>query len=90
MTRRERCIYEWATGRFKQLMAEDRIDDALALADEFFEWLDPEQLHSEETLFTMKNNSNNTSLNSQKVDDTMRSLIMNYINATNKGDHAAC
>lgn len=44
-------IYEWATGRFKQLMAEDRIDDALALADEFFEWLDPEQLHSEETLF---------------------------------------
>ena len=44
-------IYEWATGRFKQLMSEDRIDDALALADEFFEWLDPEQLHSEETLF---------------------------------------
>ena len=44
-------INEWATGRFKQLMSEDRIDDALALADEFFEWLDPEQLHSEETLF---------------------------------------
>lgn len=44
-------IYEWATNRFKQLMAEDRLDDALALADEFFEWLDPEQLHSEETLF---------------------------------------
>ena len=44
-------IYEWATGRFKQPMSEDRIDDALALADEFFEWLDPEQLHSEETLF---------------------------------------
>ena len=44
-------IYEWATGRFKQLMAEDRLDDALALADEFFEWLDPDQLHSEETLF---------------------------------------
>ena len=44
-------IYEWATGRFKQLMAEERIDDALALADEFFEWLDPDQLHSEETLF---------------------------------------
>ena len=44
-------IYEWATGRFKELMAEERIDDALALADEFFEWLDPDQLHSEETLF---------------------------------------
>tara|TARA_A100001234_G_scaffold91541_1_gene80661 strand:+ start:24 stop:245 length:222 start_codon:yes stop_codon:yes gene_type:complete len=49
-TRRD-DIYEWATGRFKQLMSEDRLDDALALADEFFEWLDPEQLHSEETLF---------------------------------------
>ena len=44
-------IYEWATGRFRELMAEERIDDALALADEFFEWLDPDQLHSEETLF---------------------------------------
>ena len=44
-------IYEWATDRFKQLMAEERIDDALALADEFFEWLDPDQLHNEETLF---------------------------------------
>ena len=46
------CIRDrWATGRFKQLMTEDRLDDALALADEFFEWLDPEQLHTEETLF---------------------------------------
>ena len=44
-------IYEWATDRFKQLMAEDRLDDALALADEFYEWLDPEQLHNEQTLF---------------------------------------
>jgi putative SOS response-associated peptidase YedK len=44
-------IYEWATDRFKQLMSEDRLDDALALADEFFEWLDPEQLHNEQTLF---------------------------------------
>jgi hypothetical protein len=32
-------------------MSEDRLDDALALADEFFEWLDPEQLHNEQTLF---------------------------------------
>ena len=36
----------------------------------------------------MKNNSKNTSLNSQKVDDTMKALIMNYINASNRGDHA--
>ena len=30
-------IYEWATGRFKQLMAEDRLDDALALAAEMID-----------------------------------------------------
>ena len=44
-------IYEWATGRFKQLMAEDRLDDALALADEFFEWLDPNNYINESTHF---------------------------------------
>jgi hypothetical protein len=44
-------IYEWACVRFKQLIAEDRVDDALAFADEFFEWLDPEQLDNEVTLF---------------------------------------
>jgi|TARA_B100001250_G_scaffold57394_1_gene44484 putative SOS response-associated peptidase YedK len=45
-------IYVWVTNRFKQLMAEERVDDALILADEFFEWLDPNQLESEETLFS--------------------------------------
>jgi hypothetical protein len=44
-------IYEWACTRFQALIAEERHDDALALADEFFEWLDPEQLDNEETLF---------------------------------------
>jgi hypothetical protein len=44
-------IYDWACDRFKQLIAEDRVDDALAFADEFFEWLDPEQLDNEVTLF---------------------------------------
>ena len=28
--------------RFKYLMRNERIDDALAIADEFFEWLNPE------------------------------------------------
>ncbi|QPB08063.1 hypothetical protein PQC11_gp015 [Synechococcus phage S-H9-1] len=32
-------------------MAADDHDSALALADEFFEWLDPEQLEQEETLY---------------------------------------
>jgi len=32
-------------------MAADDHDSALALADEFFEWLDPEQMEEEETLY---------------------------------------
>ena len=45
-------IYAWVTERFKQLMSEERVDDALCFADEFFEWLDPNQLEYEETLFS--------------------------------------
>ena len=30
----------------------DEIDNALCLADEFFEWMDPDQLDNEQTLFT--------------------------------------
>ena len=44
-------IYDWVVERFKVLMAEERIDDALYLADEFFEWMDPNQLEEEDTLF---------------------------------------
>jgi hypothetical protein len=44
-------IYDWACDRFKQLIAEEQVDNALAFADEFFEWLDPEQLDNEVTLF---------------------------------------
>ena len=45
-------IYDWCCDRFKALMANDDIDSALALADEFYEWMDPNQLEDEETLFT--------------------------------------
>jgi hypothetical protein len=48
-------IYDWACDRFKQLIAEDQVDNALAFADEFFEWLDPEQLDNEVTLFFNEN-----------------------------------
>ena len=44
-------IYDAVCDRFKQLFSEERIDDALALADEFFEWMDPEQLENEPTVF---------------------------------------
>ena len=44
-------VYDWACARFQKLIAEGDNDSALALADEFFEWLDPEQLDNEPTLF---------------------------------------
>ena len=45
-------IYDWCCDRFKELLANDDHASALAIADEFFEWLDPEQLEDEETLYT--------------------------------------
>jgi len=45
-------ITDWVSDKFQEFMQDERIDDALALADEFFEWLDPEQLDIEETLYT--------------------------------------
>ena len=44
-------IYDGVVDQFRDLMAQDNIDGALALADEFFEWMDPEQLESEATVF---------------------------------------
>jgi len=51
ISQRRDDIYDWVTKRFVALMAEERVDDALCFADEFFEWLDPNQLEDEETLF---------------------------------------
>jgi hypothetical protein len=45
-------IYDWCCDRFKELLANDDHASALAIADEFFEWLDPEQMEDEETLYT--------------------------------------
>ena len=44
-------IYDYCTDRFKELMKHEDVDSALALADEFFEWLDPDQMEEEETLY---------------------------------------
>ena len=44
-------IYDSVIDRFKDLMADNDIDSALALADEFFEWMDPEQCDEEPTIF---------------------------------------
>jgi len=45
-------IYDWCCTRFQELLANNDHDSALAIADEFFEWLDPEQMDDEETLYT--------------------------------------
>ena len=44
-------ICDWVEDRFLCLIQEERTDDAIAFADEFFEWMDPNQLEQEETLF---------------------------------------
>ena len=44
-------IYDWCVERFRYHMANDNIDEALALADEFFEWMDPDGMEKEETAF---------------------------------------
>ena len=44
-------VYDYCCERFKELMQLDDHESALALADEFYEWLDPEQMEQEETLY---------------------------------------
>lgn len=44
-------ICEWMMTRFRELIADDRVDDALHFADEWFEWMDPEAYINEQTLF---------------------------------------
>lgn len=42
-------IYDYIVEMFRHHMANDDIDSAMALADEFYEWMDPNQLEDEET-----------------------------------------
>ena len=44
-------IYEYVVGMFRIHMQNDDIDSAMALADEFYEWMDPDQLEDEVTAF---------------------------------------
>ena len=46
------AITDWVSEKFQEFMQDERIDEALTLADEFYEWLDPEQLDTEETLYS--------------------------------------
>ena len=44
-------IYEYVVSQFRVHMSNDDIDSAMALADEFYEWMDPDQLDTEPTFF---------------------------------------
>ena len=51
LTKQREAIYEYIVERFRHHMAKDDIDSALTLADEFYEWMDPDQLENEPTTF---------------------------------------
>ena len=44
-------ICNWMVERFRNLLEEKRMEDAMAIGDEFFEWADPENYINESTLF---------------------------------------
>ena len=44
-------IYDYVIDRFKDLISNNDINDALCLADEFFEWMNPDMLENEPTIF---------------------------------------
>ena len=44
-------IYDYVIERFKDLISNNDINDALCLADEFFEWMNPEMQENEPTIF---------------------------------------
>tara|TARA_A100001234_G_scaffold18320_1_gene14526 strand:- start:382 stop:633 length:252 start_codon:yes stop_codon:yes gene_type:complete len=51
MSEQRDTIYEYVVDRFRHHMSNDDIDSAMALADEFYEWMDPDQLENEPTFF---------------------------------------
>ena len=51
ISRQRDAIYDWVVDRFRVQISENDINAAMALADEFFEWMNPDQLHNEQTLF---------------------------------------
>ena len=51
MSEQRDAIYDYVVGQFRVHMSNDDIDSAMALADEFYEWMDPNQLENEPTMF---------------------------------------
>ena len=55
ISRQRDAIYDWVVDRFRVQISENDIDGAMALADEFFEWMDPDNLDNEQTFFINEN-----------------------------------
>ena len=55
ISRQRDAIYDWVVDRFRVQISENDINGAMALADEFFEWMDPDNLDSEQTFFFNEN-----------------------------------
>ena len=51
MSEQRDAIYDYVVDMFRVHMQNDDIDSAMALADEFYEWMDPEQLDTEPTFY---------------------------------------
>ena len=54
ISRQRDAIYDWVVGRFRVQISENDIDGAMALADEFFEWMDPRTYINESTHFYLE------------------------------------
>ena len=55
MSEQRDAIYDYVVDMFRHHMANDYIDSAMALADEFYEWMDPNQLDNEPTFYVNEN-----------------------------------
>ncbi len=55
ISRQRDAIYDWVVDRFRVQISENDINGAMALADEFFEWMDPDNLDNEQTFFYNEN-----------------------------------
>ena len=55
ISRQRDAIYDWVVDRFRVQISENDINAAMALADEFFEWMDPDNLDNEQTFFNNEN-----------------------------------
>ena len=45
------ALHDWVCDRFSLLLSTVSADSALAFADEWFEWLDPDSVNTEATLY---------------------------------------